>query len=78
MINLAAGIRRSSHPVTLREVPVEIHSDTVRSGNADRVLPPESVRSPGVLVTVRIGQRNDVPLELSNISATSTLPSQIW
>ena len=73
LVDLAAGVFGCPNPVALGEIPVEVNTDTVGARYGHRVLPPEPVLSPGVLVPVGVGHGDDVPLKPADIVRSSTL-----
>ena len=73
LVDLAAGVGGRPDAVPLGEVPVDVHADAAAAGDGDRVLPPEPVVAPRVLVPVGVGEGDDVPLELGNVVPPPTL-----
>ena len=50
LVDLAAGVGGRPDAVPLGEVPVDVHADAAAAGDGDRVLPPQPVVAPRVLV----------------------------
>ena len=73
LVDLAAGVGGRPDAVPLGEVPVDVHANAAAAGDGDRVLPPQPVVAPRVLVTVGVGEGDDVPLELGNVVPPPTL-----